>query len=227
MYTVQRQSSSSWSTRATTSSTSYTGSDSSGDPNWRVNVTASDGSCAVPGAYTTFDPAPAPNTGFRDCGANTAVAGGDNNGFEGNASSACTDNSSFATDTNSGTSTSTSCGSSSKDNHDFYNYGFAIPAGATIHGIEVRLDAWIDSTSSSTRRMCVEVSWNGGQSWTAVKQTSNLSSTQSSRILGSASDTWGRTWSAADFSNANFRVRVTNVANSISRDFRLDWVPVR
>jgi hypothetical protein len=35
------------------------------------------------------------------------------------------------------------------------------------------------------------------------------------------------TWTAANLSNANFRVRVTNVADSTSRDFSLDWIAVR
>ncbi|MBI2034209.1 MAG: S8 family serine peptidase [Candidatus Levybacteria bacterium] len=55
-YRVQRQNSSgSWSTRKTTSSTSFTGSDASNDPNWRVFVYS--GSCTpIPGPATTFDP---------------------------------------------------------------------------------------------------------------------------------------------------------------------------
>lgn len=55
-YRVQRQNSSgSWSTRTTTSSTSFTGGDSSNDPNWRVFVYS--GSCSpIPGPATVFDP---------------------------------------------------------------------------------------------------------------------------------------------------------------------------
>ncbi|GEM_PF-2758054 len=55
-YRVQRQNSSgSWSTRTTTSSTSFTGGDASNDPNWRVFVYS--GSCSpIPGPATTFDP---------------------------------------------------------------------------------------------------------------------------------------------------------------------------
>lgn len=55
-YRVQRQNSSgSWSTRSTRSSTSYIGSDSSNDPNWRIFVYS--GSCApLPGPSTVFDP---------------------------------------------------------------------------------------------------------------------------------------------------------------------------
>ncbi len=55
-YRVQRQNSSgSWSTRTTTSSTNFTGGDSSNDPNWRVFVYS--GSCSpIPGPATVFDP---------------------------------------------------------------------------------------------------------------------------------------------------------------------------
>ncbi len=55
-YRVQRQNSSgSWSTRTTTSSTNFTGSDASNDPNWRVFVYS--GSCTpIPGPATIFDP---------------------------------------------------------------------------------------------------------------------------------------------------------------------------
>jgi len=47
------------------------------------------------------------------------------------------------------------------------------------------------------------------------------------RILGGAANTWGRSWTAAELSDANFRVRVTNVANSTARDYSLDWIAVR
>ena len=48
--------------------------------------------------------------------------------------------------------------------------------------------------------------------------------------LGGAAETWGRAWTAATLSNANFRVRVSDVASGSgagSRDFSLDWVAVR
>jgi len=34
-------------------------------------------------------------------------------------------------------------------------------------------------------------------------------------------------WSAGDITNGNFRDRITDVASSTSRDFRLDWAPIR
>ena len=166
------------------------------------------------------------NTGFRGPAANAADTGGDGNGFQSGAANAHADDTASAVDTDSGTTASTSCTSSGRDKHRFFNYGIALPSGATVRGIEVRLDARVDSTSGSPR-MCVQLSWNGGASWTAAQATSTLSTTMTTRTLGSATNTWGRTWTPAELSNANFRVRVINTADSTSRDFSLDWIAVR
>ncbi|MCC6500774.1 MAG: S8 family serine peptidase [Anaerolineales bacterium] len=149
---------------------------------------------------------------------------GDNNGYQTNPTNAFANDSVFAVDTNSGNGTSTSCTNNRKDKHQFFNFGFNIPSG-TVLGIQVQLDARVDS-ASGTRKLCVQLSWNNGASWTTAKQTSNLSTSEATYILGSASDTWGRAWSLSDFSNANFRVRVIDVGNSTSRDFSLDYIAV-
>jgi hypothetical protein len=172
--------------------------------------------CAVPPADSSFS-SPA---------ANGADAGGDGNGFESNATSAHSFDGVTAVDSNSGTGTGTSCTSTGKDRHQFYNYGFAVPGGSTVTGLEVRLDARGDSTSGSPK-MCVQLSWDGGTNWTAAKATGTLGTTQATFTLGSTTDTWGRTWSAADLADAAFRVRVIDVSSSTSRDFFLDWVAVR
>src|SRR5687767_1927117 len=166
------------------------------------------------------------NTGLLSPTASAAVTSGsgDNNGYEVVPANAFGNVGLFAVDNNSGTNNQTSCTSSRKDRHIFYNYGLSIPGGATIRGIEVRLDGRADSVSGSPK-FCVEVSWNGGTSWTAVKSTSTLTTSEASYLLGGAADTWGRTWSSSDFTN--FRVRVTNVASNNSRDFSLDWVAVQ
>ncbi len=166
------------------------------------------------------------NTGLRSPTANAADSAGDGNGFESNPGNAMADDASNAVDNNSGTASSTSCTSTARDKHRFFNYGITLPSGATVKGIEVRLDARVDDTSGSPR-MCIELSWDGGVSWTAPLATSTLSKSMSSRTLGGAANTWGRTWTPAELSDANFRVRITNVANSTSRDFTLDWIAVR
>ncbi len=166
------------------------------------------------------------DTGFANPSANAADTGGDGNGYQTNANRAYTSNNSYAVDTDSGNGTSTSCTSANKDRHRYYNYGFSIPGGSTINGIEVRLDAFVDSQVGSPQ-LCVQLSWDGGASWTTAQTTSMLNTTESTYILGSDIDTWGRTWSSGNFSNANFRVRVINVASNTSRDFSLDWVAVK
>lgn len=172
---------------------------------------------------------PSEDTGYRSPTANAPVTSGsgDNNGFQTDPANAYADDTSYAVDANSGNGTSTSCGSTAKDRHDFYNYGISVPSGHNILGIEVRLDAWRGSTTATTRRMCVQLSWDGGAHWTAAKQTSNLGTSQATYTVGGDGDNWGRTWTPSELSDANFRVRVTDVASNTSTTFYLDWVAVK
>ena len=172
--------------------------------------------------------APATNTGMKGPSANSAdtTSAGDNNGYEVTASNAHPNDSFFAVDNNSGSGTNTSCTHTQKDKHRFYNFGFDIPPAAVIQGIEVRLDAKADSTSGAPK-MCVQLSWDGGASWTTTKSTPTLTTSNATYILGGPADNWGIAWTLSNVSNANFRVRVIDVSSSASRDFSLDWVAVR
>ena len=171
------------------------------------------------------------NTGFLSPSTNAAQtsSAGDNNGFEVTASNAHADGGGVAQDVNSGTNNNSSCTANSRDKHRFYDFNISLPGGATVKGIEVRLDAFADSTSSAPK-MCVQLSWNGGTTWTTAKQTPTLTTSQATYLLGSPVDTWGRSWTLANLSNTNFRVRVIDTASSsgaTSRDFSLDWIAVR
>jgi hypothetical protein len=147
------------------------------------------------------------------------------NGYQTNPVNAYTNNSVFAVDTNSGNGTSTSCTSSQKDAHVFSNYNFNLPVSAAIQGIQVRLDARVDSTAGAPV-ICVLLSWDGGTTWTAAKSTITLGTTEVTYILGGPADLWGQTWNATRFSNTSFRVRVVDVSSNTARDFSLDWVAV-
>jgi hypothetical protein len=166
------------------------------------------------------------DTGFLGPLASSADSGGDGNGFQTNPAGAHADDAEFGVDTDSGSTDSTSCTSSGKDRHRFRDYGLALPASASIKGIQVRLDAGADSSSSSPR-MCVQLSWNGGSSWTSAKTTSTLTTSEATYVLGSSTDRWGRTWSTSNLPNTNLRVRVINISSSRSRDFSLEWIAIK
>ncbi|MBI3173982.1 MAG: hypothetical protein HYZ25_09695 [Chloroflexi bacterium] len=176
----------------------------------------------------TNTPAPITSTGFLVPTANSAVtsSAGDNNGYQGSPANAYAADGVFATDTNSGTNSNTSCTNSGKDKHLFYNYGFSIPSGATVQGIEVKLVGKASSASSAPK-FCIQLSWDGGATWTAAKSTSTLSTTNTTYILGTSTDTWGRTWLPANFANSSFRVRIIDVASSTARTFSLDAISVQ
>ena len=171
---------------------------------------------------------PPVDTGLVGPSASAAVTSGsgDNNGYEANPYNAFANDGLFAVDNNSGTNKNTSCTSDRKDRHVFSNYGFSISGGATITGIEVRADARVDGTAGAPK-LCVQISWNGGATWTAVKSTPTLTTSEATYLLGGTTHTWGRAWASGDFTNANFRIRIVDVAGNNARDFSLDWLAVR
>ncbi len=131
------------------------------------------------------------NTGFLAPTAQTPVLlNGDGNGFETTPTNAFATDGLFAVDTNSGTNTNTGCANTGKDKHVYFNYNLNVPAGVAIRGIEVRLDARVSSTTSAPR-MCVQLSWNGGVSWTAAQNTATLTTTTATYLLGGAANTFG------------------------------------
>lgn len=157
-----------------------------------------------------------------------ATSGGDNNGFQVSPENMLADDGAYATDINSGTNNNQSCTNSGKDKHLVRDFNLALPAGKTVvRGLEVRLDGMADSTSGAPK-FCVQLSWNGGSSWTSAKSTPTLITTELTYVLGSAIDLWGRSsWSITQLNNTNFRVRISAVAGSTSRDFSLDVVGIR
>lgn len=201
------------------------------DVTWGIILLTDGASNVAPYTTTTTTTTSSSDTGFNSCSNNAAVtsSAGDNNGFQSNASAACSNGGSYAEDVDSGNNTTTgNCANTGKDKHRYYDFNLSseIPSsGATVTGIEVRLDAWTTGTPA-TRQMCVELSWDGGSSWTAVK-TQNLTGSETSYYLGNSSDGWGRSWTRSELTNSNFRVRITDISNSGSTDFRLDYLATK
>ena len=185
----------------------------------------------TPSATATNTPG-STNTGWLSPTAHAAVTSGagDNNGYEVSPANAQADGGGVAQDINSGSNNSSSCTNNGKDKHNFYNYNVSLPGGATVTGLEVRLDAFVDSPGSNAPQICVQLSWDGGITWTTTKQTATLTTSETTYVLGGPSDPWGRVWTSSNLTNANFRIRVIDVASgggANSRDFSLDWIALR
>ena len=112
---------------------------------------------------------------------------------------AFTSNNQYAIDTERG----------SGDTQAWSNFGLSLPSGATVDGIEVDLE--IHATSKNCN-VSADLSWaGGGFSWTTKNESiSGIGTTDESDSFGGAADTWGRTWSSTNFSNANFEVRLND-----------------
>jgi hypothetical protein len=154
------------------------------------------------------------SSGLLDAQAQASDTGGDNNGFEVVPVNGFTDDTAFAVNFN-----------GPADRHRYYDYGLAVPPGCRVLGIAVRLDWWLDATAGVSS-MSVELSWDGGTTWTALKTDAIESTLEHTTTLGGASDTWGRTWSPPEVGDPNFRVRLVSNSTAAGRDFFLDWAGV-
>ncbi|MGB6838531.1 MAG: hypothetical protein WBF66_12620 [Dehalococcoidia bacterium] len=164
--------------------------------------------------FTTIPVFPV-DTGWLDPSAEAADSGGDDDGFELDPTNAFADDGGYASNID-----------DAGDRHRFYDYGISLTAGSTIFGIEVRVDWWLDDTTDENS-LGVELSWDGGTSWTAMKTDTEETTSEHTVVLGARNDTWSRTWSVSEFSDVNFRVRVTCNSTGAGRNFYLDWIPVK
>jgi hypothetical protein len=168
------------------------------------------------------------STGFLGCTgtSNAAETGGDGNGYDAGSANACADGGAIATDTGTGTNTTLSCTDAGKDRHRFWDFSLGLPVVvASVDGITVRADMGLNN-NSGTATLCVQLSWDGGTTWTAFKTVGIAAVGETTYTLGGAADTWGRTWTGVQLSNANFRVRLVDVSDRTSKDFRLDYLAV-
>jgi hypothetical protein len=167
------------------------------------------------------------STGLKACGASAADTGGDGNGYEVSTASACADDSVMATDVNTGTAArSTACVNVANDRHRFRDFSLGLPGSVTlVTGINVRADVGMNN-NGGTSRLCVELSGDGGLTWTAAKVLTLTSAAETTYSFGGAADTWGNVWTAGEFTNANFRVRFTDATNQPNKDYLLDYVAV-
>src|SRR3989344_5215375 len=98
----------------------------------------------------------------------------------------------------------------------------AIPTGSTINGIEISAEG-----KTAGRDIDIKLSWNN-YNYTSIIAAGFTEATDVVKLVGGATNTFGRTWSVEDFTNENFRVRA--IAHSFSPNgtmFSLDQILVK
>lgn len=124
-------------------------------------------------------------------------------------------------DNNTDTSTSTN-----GDVQDYYTFTLGVPdTVASIDGIVVKIEAY-DVLVDGTGQVYANLSWNDGVTFTGSLTTGTLTNKRVVYTLGGATNTWGRTWSASEFSDANFKAAISSGIQSTLCSIFVDYITV-
>jgi|GEM_PF-1761677 len=98
---------------------------------------------------------------------------------------------------------------------DLTSFGFTIPDAAVIQGITVEVKMAATSSSEGVRVRLLK----GGSPTTNFQDINGTAgqtdcTTSAFRTVGSPTDLWGETWTAADINSANFGVRLSKLGAS-------------
>ena len=90
-------------------------------------------------------------------------------------------------------------------------YGFTIPTGATIDGIEVSIRRQSSSNNggNSINDVSLQLAKNGTILGSNYATTTDWPTTMAVANYGGATDLWGTTWTPADINNVNFGVALS------------------
>ncbi|HKO79629.1 MAG TPA: hypothetical protein VJU78_04500, partial [Chitinophagaceae bacterium] len=91
------------------------------------------------------------------------------------------------------------------------NFGFTIPSGAAVCGIEVTIERRATGLliGSSIRDNSIRLIKNNVISGSDLASAVNWPGSDGSRVYGSVSETWGTAWTPADINAANFGVAIS------------------
>ncbi len=92
------------------------------------------------------------------------------------------------------------------EDQGYTGFSFGVPAGSIIDGIAVEASA--STTDTSGCQLQVRLSPDGGSSWTSRKTASLTTSALGTYTLGSATDTWGRSWDPTELTGSTFRLEL-------------------
>lgn len=91
-------------------------------------------------------------------------------------------------------------------------FGFSIPTGATINGVEVTIEGKNNGATANGLR--VGISGNSGSSYSSAKTTTDFTSTDTTKTLGDSSDLWGLSLTPSSFNSDAFYLRAQLSTNS-------------
>lgn len=106
------------------------------------------------------------------------------------------------------------------------NFGFSIPAGATINGITVTVE--LSATQSNrVSDNAVRIVKGGTIGSTDMSNGTAWPTSDINRNYGGASELWGETWAASDINSSGFGFAISADGDSPgSRDARIDLITI-
>jgi hypothetical protein len=107
------------------------------------------------------------------------------------------------------------------------NFGFAIPDGATIDGIEARIQAF-DSSGGATVDITHVIIYKDDSTPGSDLEAgaTSLTGLVTNYDYGSSSELWGLTWTAAEINSADFQLRISTNAGNPAGDAQVDFLAV-
>ncbi|OGY60217.1 MAG: hypothetical protein A3F24_00570 [Candidatus Colwellbacteria bacterium RIFCSPHIGHO2_12_FULL_44_17] len=108
----------------------------------------------------------------------------------------------------------------------YESFGIADLSGKVVQGILVKNEAKVSGDGGSRAEYTIELSWDGGTSWTTAKRAFIYTTADLTQLYGGA-DAWSHTFIAGELTNSNFKVRVSNDFASGFEDASIDYVSVQ
>lgn len=94
------------------------------------------------------------------------------------------------------------------------NFGFSIPAGATINGILVEIERKMSGPSVSVIDSEIKIVKSDGSIGSTNKSTgATWQTVESYSSFGGSSDLWGETWTSSDINSSNFGAVLSATVN--------------
>jgi MBG domain (YGX type)/Ig-like domain CHU_C associated len=109
------------------------------------------------------------------------------------------------------------------------NYGFSIPAGAIINGIQLTIGRFENNTASGNDIRDVAVQLIKGGSLVASNQAntgSDWPTSETAATYGGATSLWGTTWTPADINATNFGASLAINTSNTTRTGSVDYMTI-